>query len=251
MHDLASDHRQEWHRLQLAHQGCTVVREVIPPGLLAQLQDRLRVLVGSHGRPGHGGHAEKAEAAREVRSLFEVDPLFDELMDLDPAFGICSDALGGDITLGQGGHGHRLPPRSPAHCGWHRDGPDPYLRCTWLLSDVAVDGGAFTLLPGTHRASEPPPDWFNAPDGQPLAVPGMVPVVGAAGDCLINHTFIWHTNTPNRSDRERLVVWVLYKPSTIRQWNQYGDGAFTLPRVVAERQRDRRRQALCAVDFVR
>ncbi len=38
----------------------------------------------------------------------------------------------------------------------------------------------------------------------------MVRITGKAGSCLINNTEIWHTNTPNTTDRPRKLIMLLY-----------------------------------------
>lgn len=39
-------------------------------------------------------------------------------------------------------------------------------------------------------------------------------------DCLINDTSIYHTNTPNLSDRVRKVIWALYAVSRTPVWGR-------------------------------
>ena len=78
--------------------------------------------------------------------------------------------------------------------------------------------GPTGLLPGTHGTHVNSPPWFNAPDGQPRSVPEMVLATGRAGDCMINDTSIYHTNTPNLSDRVRKVIWALYAGTRTPIW---------------------------------
>jgi hypothetical protein len=253
MQPLPDAQASSWREQQLDLLGYCLVPGAIPRPLLTELQERLDALFAKSGQqmyPHAPGSTQGAECI-ELSGLFDLDPAFDVLMDLDPAFGLAERALNGDITLNQGGLAHLLPGGANAHCGWHRDGPDPYVRLTWLLDDVEVDRGPTALIPGSHRWPESPPPWANAADGQPRALPGQVLATGRAGDCLINHTRIWHTNTPNTSARGRKVIWVVFKRSCFKQWNDRGEGRYTLSRAVAARQVEPRRQRLCAVDFVR
>lgn len=48
----------------------------------------------------------------------------------------------------------------------------------------------------------------------------MVLASGNAGDCPINDTSIYHTNTPNLSDRVRKVIWALYAGALTPIWVQ-------------------------------
>lgn len=250
---LPESQSSPWLSQQLDRIGYCLVPGAIPRPLLTELQERLDVLLANAGKqmiPHAPGSTQGAECI-ELTGLFDLDPAFDVLMDLDPAFGMAERALNGDITLNQGGLGHLLPGGANAHCGWHRDGPHPYVRLTWLLDDVEEDRGPTALIPGSHHWAESPPPWANAENGQPHHIPGQVLATGRAGDCLINHTRIWHTNTPNTSSKGRKVIWVVFKRSCFKQWNDRGDGKYTLSRAVAARQTIPRRQQLCAVDFVR
>ena len=126
------------------------------------------------------------------------------------------------------GHGHCLFERSPAHQAWHNDSrvnkkasdmtPPIYIRLSFLIEDVDDDMGPTAVLPGTNGTHVNSPSWFMAPNGQPRSVPEMVLASGKAGDCLINDTSIYHTNTPNLSDRVRKIIWALYAGSRTPTW---------------------------------
>ena len=48
----------------------------------------------------------------------------------------------------------------------------------------------------------------------------MVLATGKAGDCMINNTSIYHTNTPNRSERVRKIIWALFAGSKTPVWGR-------------------------------
>ena len=116
------------------------------------------------------------------------------------------------MVLLSSGMGNYRAPNSPAATLWHRDG-GPYMRLTIYLDDVTEGVGPTAVVPGSHKDPNRPPPWANH-DGQPRALPGMVPLPAPAGTCLINDTNIWHTAMPNRTSRPRRLVWVVYKWST-------------------------------------
>jgi ectoine hydroxylase len=196
-------------------------------------------------------HPPKAGALRiELKRILERDPAFEPLMDHPPVLSVARALIGADIELATAGElDHKLP-RTPAYIGWHTDflwmGNVPYprqnfwVRCTYFISEVTPDMGPFTLLPGTHLAGHACPQDFNA-SGQPREIEGMVGITGPAGSCLINNTEIWHTNTPNRSDRPRRLIMVLYKHAWMKQWQE---GYETTPDFAA-RQTDPIRRQLC------
>jgi ectoine hydroxylase-related dioxygenase (phytanoyl-CoA dioxygenase family) len=92
---------------------------------------------------------------------------------------------------------------------WHNDGP--YLRLTWILSDLEEDGGGTALVPGSHLSDGPPP-WLNSEEGQ-REVPGMVRIAAPAGACMVNFTRLWHTRAPNACDKPRRIIWQVFKHS--------------------------------------
>ena len=96
---------------------------------------------------------------------------------------------------------------------WHQFAPQQHISCWVALDDATVENGCMTVVPGSHKDPNRPPPWANH-DGQPRALPGMVPLPAPAGTCLINDTNIWHTAMPNRTSRPRRLVWVVYKWST-------------------------------------
>ena len=149
----------------------------------------------------------------DINRLFELDPAFEDLMDLPTVSPIVEAALGYDATMCCDATGNHRAPRSRSATLWHRDG-GPYLRLTYYLDEVAVNGGPTAFMPGTHRSPDRPPPWANH-DGQPRELPGMVRMTGPAGACLVNNTNIWHTNTPNDIERPRRVIWLLFKPSSM------------------------------------
>jgi len=215
---LPEVHAMALHLKRLEFTGFTLVPEALPPTRLKRVRDCLDRLFHDHANvptavedyrrtslPGSG--------SIDINRLFELHPVFEDLMDLPTVLPIVQAALGHDATLCCDATGNYRAPRSRAATLWHRDG-GPYLRLTYFLDDIAEPNGATAFLPGSHLSAEPPPPWANH-DGQPRVLPGMVHATGPAGACLLNNTNLWHTNTPNDSDRPRRVIWLLFKPSQV------------------------------------
>lgn len=234
--------------LLLREQGYCVIPQALRPAELAVLCPRFNDLLSPlvAAKPG-ARHV-------EARRLLESAPEFAVLMDHPATLPIVRAVLGADLTLATAGEGDWRPPHTPAYISWHNDFvwmPDvPYprqnrwIRCTFLLSDVTEDTGPFTLLPGSHRADRPCPSaQLTDAEGQPHELPGMVRITGKAGDCLINDTEIWHTNTPNRSDQPRKLAMLLYKHAWMRMWE---DDYHITPGFAAA-QTDPVRRQLCGV----
>jgi len=232
----------------LREQGYCVVPNALSAAELALLQPRFRALL----EPLVMASPDARHV--ELKRLLEADTAFTALMDHPATLPIVRAVLGADLTLASGGEGDWRPPHTPAYISWHNDFvwmPDvPYprhnrwIRCTFLLSDVTEETGPFTLLPGSHRADRPCPSAaLTDAQGQPLEVPGIVRITGKAGDCLINDTEIWHTNTANRSDQPRQLAMVMYKHAWMRIWEE----GYELTPQFAAAQTDPVRQQLCGV----
>lgn len=184
---------------------------------------------------------------KDIPRALERDPVFEQLMDNPPVFRVAHGVLGPDIELATGGELDYKPPRTPAHVGWHNDFPRlwnvPYprrqhfwVRCVYFLGDVTADMGPFTLLPGTHLKDHVCPEDFRQP---PRFIEGQLGITGTAGTCLINNTEIWHTNSPNTSDRPRRLIMLLYKHAWMKQ---AGSGYEMTPEFVARQTDPIRRQ---------
>ena len=80
-------------------------------------------------------------------------------------------------------------------------------------------------------------------DGHLPAIYNALRITGKAGDCLINDTEIWHTNTPNRSDQPRKLAMIMYKHAWMRMWEE----GYEITPAFAGGQTDPVRRQLCGV----
>lgn len=189
----------------------------------------------------------------EIKRILERDLRFEQLIDHPATFAVARAVIGADIELASGGELDHKMPQSPAHIGWHNDFswmtnvPYPrqnfWIRCTYFLSDVTTESGPFTLLPGTHRMPNVCPGEWHDENGQPVEVKEQIPIIGPAGSCLINNTEIWHTNTPNVSEKARQLIMILYKHAWMKQWQE----GYALSEGFALRQSDPLRRQLCGL----
>lgn len=242
MQPLPAENELTAHLAKLEYQGYTLVPDAIPPPLLQEIRAKFDKLVNNHAQVTTT-ICDEATGIVDLNRLYELDPVFEHLMDLPTVFPILAAAMEGDVTLLGGSIGHYLPPHTPSDMRWHIDGD--YLRCTYILDDLSADGGGTGLIPGTHHAEGPAPEWLNDPDGGAREIPGMTRLAGPAGTCMVNYTLIWHTRTPNLSDRPRRLIWQVYKrahePLTSNE-------KLRLSQKYIERQTDPRRRVLVGLD---
>ena len=218
MEPVPDVHALSLHLKRLQFTGFTLVPQALAPTHLARVRERLDELFRDHANvPTAVEDFRRTSLAGsgsiDINRLFELDPVFEDLMDRPTVLPIIQASLGYDATLCCDATGNFRASRSRAATLWHRDG-GPYLRLTYFLDDIAEHNGATAFLPGSHLSSEPPPPWANH-NGQPRRLPGMVYATGPAGACLLNNTNLWHTNTPNESNQPRRVIWLLFKPSQV------------------------------------
>lgn len=240
------------HIERVCTEGYTVVRNALSGPALQAMRSAFDRLIAE--RIAERERTDPKVKHVEIKRLCEADPAFEALMDLPTTFPVARALIGRDITLASGGEGDWRRPCTAAHISWHNDfawmqdvaypRTNFWIRCTYLLEDVTDDMGPFTLLPKTHLADRPcPTAELSDAVGQPRSQPGEVRITGSAGDCLINNTEIWHTNTPNRSDRPRKLMMILYKKSWMQQWG----AGYELSQAFAERQTTPLRRQLCGL----
>jgi len=94
--------------------------------------------------------------------------------------------------------------------------PIPFgLQGILYLSDTAENQGAFTLVPGMHRALE---TWLGGlptganPRQQDLYALGAVAIAGKAGDLIIWHQALAHGASPNTAKLPRIVQYLTWQP---------------------------------------
>ena len=232
MESLAKAHKLEARILNLRNLGYTWVRGAIPPDALKEIQfafdEKMNEQIAELGRD-----YKNASNRFDLLPLWQ-EPVFRQLVNLPTIMPILRGYMrqhwDDEPVVFHTGQGHCLFEHSPAHQAWHNDArvnkrasemtPPAYIRLTFLVEDVEADMGPTAVLPGTHGTDVNVPEWFNSPDGRPCQVPEMVLATGKAGDCMINNTSSYHTNTPNRSGRVRKIIWALFAGSKTPVWGR-------------------------------
>jgi len=235
-------------KTMMDEQGYVVIRGAIGTEKLEQMQTTFARVFADWGDKvrDFGGQS-------VVHSFIEQDPIFEDLMDWPTTYPLVREVIGPDVSLASAGSGYEKPPHTGSSISWHNDFmwmvnvPYPrqnfWARCSFFLSDVKENGGAFTLLPGSHLSDGPPSKDLTDENGQPKPMDGMIKITAKAGDCLINNTEIWHCNSPNESDDPRHVIMLTYKHLWMKQWQEPS----TISEDFAERQTCPRRRQLCNI----
>ena len=101
----------------------------------------------------------------------------------------------------------------------HIDGarPHPFIGVTGLLSDVDVDGGAFTVYPESHHVITPifetltKDDLYLPSRWKPAIQTKPVQFTGQAGDIIFWHHNLVHLYTQNKSPSIRLATFTDFR----------------------------------------
>jgi hypothetical protein len=118
-----------------------------------------------------------------------------------------------------GGHGNHAPwcpfnfyhaDRSGIACN--------LLNVMWTFSDITIDGGGLTVIPGSHKSNFPVPPKGPSADQ-------LVEITAPAGSVIVFTHDIYHESL-NRSDRERRAMFLTYCPSIIANSYDGGDGRY-------------------------
>lgn len=211
-------------RAALARDGVAVLTGVLDPARTREVRARLDAAATASeadGVPTRGYAFDTDDRNRRVFHLFNLDPVFAELIVHPAALGFVRDTLGdaflisnfsANITAPGSGRmmlhadqGYVLPP-------W----PSQALACNvaWLLDDFTVENGGTRYVPGSHLRGRGP-----APD----EVVDTVPLVAPAGSLLAMDGRLWHQTGDNASrDQHRAALFGYYVVRWLRpqiNWN--------------------------------
>lgn len=160
----------------------------------------------------------------EIEAILEYHPVFRELLIHPRVFPLVREVLGTDIALLD--HAYYITPRGGrlGSGAWHRDVRTPgvyhprstvMVRAMVTLDDIAEDGGATLVLPGSHRFTDDVP----VPDVErPEEMPGAVRLDCRKGSAYFFNGNLWHAPSHNRSDVTRRVVLFNYGHKWMRMW---------------------------------
>lgn len=189
--------------------GYLVLENVLPPDLLAELQSAARALAD----------ADPAETNRvwHERALFRR-PAFRKVLDVTPLIEAERDLLGEDVQLLA--LDLLLTRAHRGQIGWHRDvgfacSKTLSINTGLYLQDMTEEVGLLRVVPGTHRGDAHPP---AGPD-----LPGAITVPAKAGDAVLFDAAVWHTGDANRSNADRLGLFVYFG----KYWIKRMDNHFT------------------------
>lgn len=204
---------------QLTDTGYLVIENALPADAVEHFRRRLETMPPS---VGYGSNS--------LVRLFERGMDFVHLLENQPIFALMERMFGRNmhIIALQGHrmfkgnevlalHADEIYLQRPANVGDDVEYPPiiNVINCHYYVVDVPMEMGPTQVVPGSHRACRNP----RPSDGDPATWRGNKPVAlpVKAGDCVMYSNQMWHSGTPNQTDRTRLAV----VPSYARRFVQH------------------------------
>lgn len=205
-------------RASLQRDGYLLVPSLLDQRVLARIRHRLDELVRQTIAAWQAGRVADIAEPGVVRVQLDL---------ADAGFTACREhpLLGDAATavLGPGWHLAALNLRAPlpgcGHQGLHPDfeqhrtgEPRQTLSAMWTITAFTAGNGPLRVIPGSHRASEPPIDMQAFGSGMGPH-PDEVKITAPAGSVILfNSAGLWHSGTFNYSPEPRLAVTAGFAP---------------------------------------
>ncbi|MEM9605723.1 MAG: phytanoyl-CoA dioxygenase family protein [Pseudomonadota bacterium] len=201
-----------------------VVEDIIPPTLLARLQQETRSAIDrvAAGTLDHEllDTFENADGVPQLRRIASPEAFascFDEAMRLPALLDLVQVLLGGSVRFDHGKLNFK-PPSGGAAVEWHQDWAfypqtnDDMLAVGILLEDCTLESGPLMVVPGSHTGAvhdHHHNGYFvggvNAEDIRD-EIQRAVPLTATAGSISVHHVRTLHASTANRSAVNRPLL---------------------------------------------
>ncbi len=213
-------------------EGYVIVRNVLDPALIDQVQGHVHWLLKRHpDKKPDELHAD----------LIQDDPFWLRLVGDDRLLDVAEQFIGPNIAL-FASHYICKPPKTGRPVLWHQDGSywplEPMEVTTlWLAASESVrENGCMRVIPRTHHTELK--ELIDRPDIDSALGSGMderlvdesqaVDIELNPGDVSIHHPNIIHGSEANRSDKWRMGLTIRYIPTSTRITRQPWHAAFLL-----------------------
>ena len=214
----------EQAKADLDQHGLAIVRDVLSPEETRDVRARLHAAADASeadGVPTRGYPFDPDTHNRRVFHLFNLDPIFVDLIRRPIALEFVTHLLGHDFLLSN--FSANITEPGNARMQLHADQgyvpppwPDHPFACNaaWLLDDLTPANGGTCYVPGSHRLG-------HGPD--PQDKPDTVDIIAPAGSLMVLDGRLWHqTGANTTADETRAALFGYYVARWLRpqvNWN--------------------------------
>ena len=224
-------------------QGYLLVEDVISEGqhkemltLVEEFFDKAKMVKENDNifdlEEGHSFHNPRL---KRIKQPHQHSQFFWDIIKESKIEDILKDLLGDNISLKTSKLNTKAPGGGAA-VEWHQDWAfyphtnDNVLALGLMLNDVDIDNGPLMVIPKSHKG--PVLSHFNNgvfcgaidPDDSDFDMSKAVTLTGKARSMTIHHARTLHGSSPNKSDRDRLVLF--YECNSADAWPLVGAGAY-------------------------
>jgi ectoine hydroxylase-related dioxygenase (phytanoyl-CoA dioxygenase family) len=223
--------------------GYLLVEEVVTPDQLAELRRVTHELIEASRDVRESneiydldaGHSAEAPRLTRIKLPHKRHEVFRETLVNSRVTEVLTDLLGPDTVL-QTSKLNTKAPGGGAAVEWHQDWAfyphtnDSMLAFGLMLEDVDLANGPLQVIPGSHRGpvlSHHMNGVFCGavdPDDPAFEADRIVTLTGKAGAMSVHHARTLHGSAPNRSDRNRLILF--YELHAADAWPLLGAGSY-------------------------
>lgn len=213
-------------------QGYIVLKGVLPPGLVARLEEQMDRLEGGGEAtlPAHVSFG-KSRTKEELylSNIVEAAPDFEELIDVPEVLDVVEEVSLGLYRLN---HTYALYHWRGAETPLHMAGAPIHPKAFYMvnngqmlscltkavfpIANHAAEDGCFAVVPGSHKSSFPRPGALDT-TGE-----GLIPVEAEPGDAVVFTEALTHGSLPNVSGRCRKTVFYCYSLGYMPDWTKLG-----------------------------
>lgn len=219
-----TQNRYSEFKQQLDEHGFCVVPDILSNAQVSDVRARLLIAAEQSERdnvPTRGYPFDADRINRRVFHLFNLDPIFVELIEHDAALEFVHHVLGESFLISNFSANITAPGNQRMQL--HADQgyvPPPWpaqalaVNVAWVLDDFTEENGGTRYVPESHRAGTGP---------EVGAAYDSIAIEAPAGSLLVMDGRLWHqTGTNETSDCERAALFAYYVARWIRpqiNWN--------------------------------
>lgn len=229
---VRDDTLNDAQRRSLDEGGYAIFEDVLAPGDLRAVRERLDALVEEEGEQA-GREMQQEPGTQRVADLVNKGEIFDLLWTHPLLLASAHHVVKDDFRISSVTSRASLP--GHGHQGFHPDWKEPVepgiahiCNSIWLLDDFTEQNGATRIVPGSHRSRRLPRDEMEDPTA---AHPGERALVAPAGSLVAFNAHLWHAGSHNKSDRPRRAIFPVYIRRSLHV--QMDQRAFVLPETYA------------------